>query len=89
MPIYSRLRHLLADGGMSQTQLQLKTGLAYSTISDLYHNKTGRIDLATLDVICTALSCGVGDILWQTSDARETGVEDVKRPKKGVRDEWH
>lgn len=63
MPIRFRVRELLEKNGMTQTELQLRTGLAYSTISDLYHNKARRIDVGTLDALCTALACEVGDVL--------------------------
>jgi putative transcriptional regulator len=61
--IQFRLRELLGARQMTQTDLQLRTGLAYSTVNDLYHSKARRIDVGTLDAICTALECGVGDVL--------------------------
>ncbi len=63
MAIRFQVRELLDTRGMTQTELQLRTGLAYSTISDLYHNKARRIDVGTLDALCNALKCGVGEVL--------------------------
>ena len=70
MTIRFRVRELLAERKLSQTELQLRTGLAYSTISDLYHNKARRIDVGTLDALCVALECGVGDVLEHVPEAR-------------------
>lgn len=55
---------------MKQTELQLRTGLAYSTINDLYHNKTRRVELDTLDVLCTTLECGVADLVEYAPEKR-------------------
>jgi DNA-binding Xre family transcriptional regulator len=45
-------RELLDARSIKQTELQLRTRLAYYTINDLYHNKTRRVELDTLDVLC-------------------------------------
>jgi len=88
MPVYSKLSELLSARQINQTQLQLRTGLAYSTISDLYHNKTRRVDLTTLDALCIALECSVGDLLQHASstasanssrDHRNRGVDRERR----------
>ena len=53
---------------MTQTELQARTGLAYSTVNDLYGGKTRRVDLTTLDVVCSALQCKVGELLEHVPD---------------------
>ena len=63
MAVHFRLRELLADRGMTQTELQLRTGLAYSTVNDLFNDKPRRVELETLDVLCDVLNCSVSDIL--------------------------
>ena len=68
MAIRFRVRELLDERELSQTELQLRSGLAYSTISDLYHNKVRRIDVGPLDALCVALDCGVGDVLEHVPD---------------------
>ena len=70
MAIRFRLRELLTARDMTQTELQMQTGLAYSTISDLYHNKARRIDVGTLEALCTALECGVGDVLEHVKERK-------------------
>jgi putative transcriptional regulator len=62
------LRDVLERLGISQTELQLRTGLAYSTVNDLYHGRVRRIELATLNVLCEALSCDVADLLAYKSE---------------------
>jgi len=67
MAIRVRLRELLEQRGMAQTELQAKTGLGYSTINALYHGKTDRVEFATLDVLCDVLGCEIGDLLERAS----------------------
>ena len=67
MAIRVRLRELLEQRGMAQTELQAKTGLGYSTINALYHGKTDRVEFATLDVLCDVLDCEIGDLLERES----------------------
>lgn len=70
MAIRLRLRELLELRGMSQTELQLETGLGYSSINAMYHNKTQRVEFATLDILCSALQCQVGDLLEYVPDKK-------------------
>lgn len=63
MAIRARLREMLEKRGMAQTELQLRSGLGYSTINALYHEKTERIEFATLEKLCHVLGCRVGDLL--------------------------
>lgn len=48
---------------MAQTELQAKSGLGYSTINALFHEKTERVEFATLDTLCSVLECDVADLL--------------------------
>ena len=70
MAIRVRLRELLEQRGMAQTELQAKTGLGYSTINALYHVKTDRVEFATLDVLCDVLGCEIGDLLERESKSK-------------------
>jgi putative transcriptional regulator len=70
MPTRFRLRELLAARHLSQLEVQALTGLAYSTINEMCNNRTHRIDLATLDVLCDALECQVGDIIERLPEKR-------------------
>lgn len=68
MPIRVRLKDLLEKRRMAQTELQARSGLGYSTINALYHEKTERIEFGTLEKLCEVLGCGVGDLLERESD---------------------
>jgi putative transcriptional regulator len=63
MAIRVRLRELLEKRGMAQTEPQARSGLGYSTINALYLEKTERVEFATVEKICEALECGVGDLM--------------------------
>jgi putative transcriptional regulator len=66
--IQSNLARLLSERGMTMTDLQRRTGLAYTLIHRLYHGNVTRYEAATLDAICSALGCSVGDILEHRPD---------------------
>jgi putative transcriptional regulator len=70
MAVQFRLRELLERRGLTQTELQLRTGLAYSTVNDLFNNKPRRVELDTLDVLCDVLDCDVGDLLEYIRDKK-------------------
>ena len=70
MAIRVRLKELLEKRGMAQTELQARSGLGYSTINALYHEKTERIEFATLEKLCDVLECGVEDILAYAPERR-------------------
>lgn len=70
MAIRVRLKELLGERGMAQTELQARSGLGYSTINALYHEKTQRIEFATLEKLCEVLECGVEHILTYAPERR-------------------
>jgi putative transcriptional regulator len=61
---------MLEKRGMAQTELQLRSGLGYSTINALFHEKTERIEFATLEKLCEVLECGVGDVLVREQEVK-------------------
>jgi putative transcriptional regulator len=64
MPVIeSRLSRLLGERRMKLQDLHRLTGVSYSTLHRLYHGRSDRVDLHTLDAICRTLGVGVGDIL--------------------------
>lgn len=46
-----------------------RAGLNFKTISALWHNKTLRVDLSTLNALCEALNCTPGDLLEYVPEA--------------------
>ena len=65
-----RLRELLAERGMTQTELRSRTGFAYSTVNDLYNNKPKGVELETLDILCEVLDCSIGELLERVRDKK-------------------
>ena len=74
MAVRFRLRELLADRGMSQTELQTRSRLAYSTVNDLYNNKPRRVELETLDVLCDVLDCSIAQLLERIPEKKRARV---------------
>lgn len=48
------------------------TGLARNTVAELYHGRVKRVDIETLDKLCSHFGVGVGDILEYTDDKKGT-----------------
>lgn len=55
---------------MHLLELQRQTGIAYSTLHRLYHEKSTRIDLAVIDLLCNALGVKVGDLFEYVEETR-------------------
>ena len=48
--------------------IERDTGLSRTTLSRLYHEKAGRLDFETLEILCRYLKVEVGDLLEITDD---------------------
>jgi DNA-binding Xre family transcriptional regulator len=72
--IRNHLSRELGAQRLSQRELIRRTGLSHQTVADLYHDRRGRIDLATLDRLCAALGVGVGALLEYCPDAAASGT---------------
>ncbi len=58
-----RLSILLGERRMTQADLARITKIRPSTINELYHELTDRINLDHLDLICEALDCELQDLI--------------------------
>ncbi len=47
----------------TQADLARKTGIRPTTINELYHEMTDRVNLEHLDLICEALDCNLNDLI--------------------------
>lgn len=65
---YSNLWKLLAEKGLSKSDLMEVTGLSSRIIAKLAKNETVNTD--TIARICTALSCNVGDVMQCLSESK-------------------
>lgn len=53
----------LGERRWTQAKLARMTGIRPSTINDLYHEMTERVNLEHLDLICDALGCELSDLI--------------------------
>lgn len=57
------LDEALAKMNISRYELAKRSGIQYQIIDNYYKNKVKRYDGFVLDRICSALGCGVDDII--------------------------
>ena len=68
---YNRLWKLLIDKGIKRTELKRLAGVSTNVIAKLGKNEP--VAMETLAKICTALQCGIDDIVEINSDAENGG----------------
>ena len=68
MSIHCGLSVLMGEKRYKIKDVHEKTGLARTTISNLYHDKMERVDYETLNKLCELFECSVGDILKYDKD---------------------
>lgn len=68
MSIHCRLSILMGEKRYRIQDIHKKTGLARTTISNLYHDKMERVDYETLNKLCELFECSVGDLLEHRKD---------------------
>lgn len=68
---YNRLWKLLIDKGIKRTELKRLAGVSTNVIAKLGKNEP--VAMETLAKICTALQCGLDDIVEINSDAGNGG----------------
>jgi len=61
--IINHLSEIMGRKRLKVADVVTGTGLAINTVSGLYHDKVKRVDLETLDKLCTFLDVSIGDIL--------------------------
>lgn len=61
--IRCRLDELLAERGMTLTELSARVGVSLVNLSVLKNNRARAIRFSTLTAICRALGCEVGELL--------------------------
>jgi DNA-binding Xre family transcriptional regulator len=59
---YLRVRELAEERGLTITDLHLKTGISYSTMHAIWHNRVEMYQRSTLDRIAITLGVRVGDL---------------------------
>jgi putative transcriptional regulator len=66
--ITNRLSRLMGERRIRIQDVADGTGLAYSAVHALYHDKAKRLDISTLNKICNYLNVPVGDIFEWTPE---------------------
>ena len=70
MPILVSLDEVLAERGMTLTELSERVGVTLANLSILKTGKARAIRFTTMEAICEALACQPGDILRYGPDSR-------------------
>ena len=58
----------MAEKRMNIQKLSEKSGISRTTLSKIYNDKATRIDFSTLNALCWALECSIGDLLEYIPD---------------------
>lgn len=66
-----KLSELMGRERYSMQDVHDKTGLARSTVAQLYHDKAKRIDFDTIEKLCVLFGCTVGDLLELEKEKHE------------------
>ena len=66
--IVLRLDRMMVERKMSLNELADRVGISNVNMSKIKNNKVTAIRFSTLEAICEALDCGVGDILEYRKD---------------------
>ncbi len=62
---------MLARRKMSMTELSARVGVTMANLSILKNGKAKAVRFSTLEAICAALQCQVGDLLIYEKDSHE------------------
>lgn len=68
-----RLKAVLDDAEMSQSELARRSGLSLVTVNNIATNRTKQVSLATLDALCAALGVDPGALLEREGEKRKRG----------------
>ena len=60
--IKCNLSELMGKHKMTIQDVHQKTGLNRNTVSNLYHERVKRIDFDTIEKLCLALNCNIGEL---------------------------
>ncbi|TMV49335.1 helix-turn-helix transcriptional regulator [Paenibacillus mesophilus] len=69
--IVNHLSEIMGRKRLNVRDVVRGTGLAINTVSGLYHDTSKRVDMETLDKLCTFLGVGIGDILEHKQEQGE------------------
>ncbi len=71
MAIRIHLGRLLGERKMKMAELSRTTGISKNALSDVYYEKVKAVRFDTLEKICEALGCTVGELIeYQPNDTK-------------------
>jgi putative transcriptional regulator len=73
MAIRIHLGRLLGERKMKMAELSRMTGVSKNALSNLYYEKVTGIQFDTLEKICEALGCTVGELIEYVPDKKTQG----------------
>lgn len=81
--IKCQLHKILGERRMHLSELQRASGLSYTTLHNLYNERSTRIDINTIDQICRVLEIQPGDLFkYEPPIEGESGKKKTKRRSK-------
>jgi DNA-binding Xre family transcriptional regulator len=63
LPVRFRLKELLEEAGVSQSEAARRSGVSFATINRMCTNATRQVSLDVLDQLAKYLKCAPGDLL--------------------------
>ncbi len=66
--IKSKLKHVLIERKMTQTELVKRTGIRQPTISAIANDSIKTLPISVIDRMCKELNCNVGDLFEYVED---------------------
>ncbi len=63
MAVRFRLREILEERDISQSELARRAGVSFATVNRICTNATAQVALETLERISAALDCAPGDLI--------------------------
>lgn len=78
MAVRFRLREVLDDAGIGQSELSRSSGVSFATINRMCTNATRQVSLDVLDDLCAALKIDPGDLIVRDR-SRHRGPADQRR----------
>ena len=85
MAIRCRLSEILGKRRMHILELKRETGVAYSTLHRLYHEKATMVSLRTIDAVCQALDITPGELFEYVEKGKKPVDGPMARLIKNIR----
>lgn len=78
MAVKIQLRELREQKGLSQNALARQLGMSLNNIQKIEYNKARSIPLDTLEKLCLALDCEIGDLLVLVRESSQQTNQESK-----------